>query len=496
MTIPMDWITQIMTKAQQHFGASYQPDQQTDLLRRLQWRAQELEVKNTKAWIQKAATQRWDPELEQALLPVFTVGETYFCRDPKTTQWLIDEWLPKRSANQTSATTLKIWSAGCCSGEEAYSMLFQLSEALSHRNSPLSLQIWATDLNPAFLAKAELGIYKAASFRNCSTEFKQRYFEQIDNTSWQIKTKWRDAIRFQAFNFLETTPPFSHTVDLILCRNVLMYFSPEQAEQIVQRFLGQLSADGLLLLGAVEASMATQSCHAGFWAADNYAVPKQVLIQPDSQPASFVHRGEKKPAPAKKQSVSPVIRPLMPVQPLPEKPSAKQLLWQKLGEARKQGQPALAQQLAFSYFESGPLTSQEQQHYYLVQAQICADLHLTSEARDWLNQLLDEHPDSAESYLFSAQLYIQQQVPKQAFIALQKALYLEPDLIIAHLLRAQLLLQTEQGPAALKALQLCTQLLLPYAPDQLVPHSDGLNVHQMNLICEQLAKELSTCPHP
>lgn len=496
MTIPMDWITQIMTKAQQHFGASYQPDQQTDLLRRLQWRAQELEVKNTKAWIQKAATQRWDPELEQALLPVFTVGETYFCRDPKTTQWLIDEWLPKRSANKTSTTTLKIWSAGCCSGEEAYSMLFQLSEALSHRNSPLSLQIWATDLNPAFLAKAELGVYKTASFRNCSTEFKQRYFEQIDHSSWQVKTEWRDAIRFQAFNFLETTPPFSHCVDLILCRNVLMYFSPEQAEQIVQRFLHQLNADGLLLLGAVEAGMATQSCHAGFWAADNYAVPKQVQLQADSQPTPFAHRVEKKPAPVKKLKSNLVIRPLMPALPLPEKPSAKQLLWQKLCEARKQGQPAMAQQLAFSYFESGPLTSQEQQHYYLVQAQICADLHLTSEARDWLNQLMDEHPDSAESYLFSAQLYIQQQIPKQAFIALQKALYLEPDLIIAHLLRAQLLLQTDQGPAALKALQLCTQLLLPYAPDQLVPHSDGLNVHQMNLICEQLTKDLSTCPHP
>lgn len=496
MTIPMDWITQIMSKAQQHFGASYQPDQQAALLRRLQWRAQELGVKNTKEWIQKAATQQWDPELEQTLLPVFTVGETYFCRDPKTTQWLIDEWLPKRCTVNTSTTTLKIWSAGCCSGEEAYSMLFQLSEALSHRNSPLSLHILATDLNPAFLAKAERGLYKTASFRNCTTEFKQRYFEQIDNSSWQIKSEWQDCIKFKAFNFLDTTPPFSHTVDLILCRNVLMYFSPEQAEQIVQRLLHQLSADGLLLLGAVEASMATQSCNSGFWAADNYAVPKQGQIQPDSKPAPFAHRVEKKPAPAKKLSSSPAIRPLMPVQPIPEQTSAKQLLWQKLSAARKHGQPVLAQQLAFSYFESGPLTSQEQQRYYLVQAQICADLQLTSEARDWLNQLLVECPDSAESYLFSAQLYIQQQLPKQAFIALHKALYLEPDLVIAHLLRAQLLLQAKQGPAALKALQLCTQLLLAYAPDQQVPHSDGLNVHQMNLICEQLAKELSTCPQP
>src|SRR3990167_3106304 len=176
----MDWISQIMAKAQQHFGASYHPDQKADLLRRLQWRAQELGVKNTKTWIQQAAIQHWDPELEQLLLPVFTVGETYFCRDPKTTQWLIDEWLPKRSADKTSVSTLKIWSAGCCSGEEAYSMLFQLSEALASRYSPLSLQIWATDLNPTFLTKAQLGVYKAASFRNCTAEFKQRYFNHID----------------------------------------------------------------------------------------------------------------------------------------------------------------------------------------------------------------------------------------------------------------------------------------------------------------------------
>ncbi|MDR7122698.1 CheR family methyltransferase [Rheinheimera soli] len=495
MNIPMEWISHIMTKAQQHFGASYQPDQHRDLLRRLQWRAQELGIKNTKAWLQKAALKQWDSELAQLLLPVFTVGETYFCRDPKATQWLIDEWLPKRLAVTTSTTRLKIWSAGCCSGEEAYSMLFQLSEALSQQKSSLSLQIWATDLNPAFLAKAKLGIYKAASFRNCTPEFKQRYFDEIDTTSWQVKTEWRNSIQFMPFNFLDSTPPFADSFDLILCRNVLMYFSSTQAEQIVQRFLHRLDADGLLLLGAVEASLATQSCHSGFWAADNYAVPMQtqaaaILATPSIKPAT------KKITAAKKQSGFPAIRPLAPVVPLQEKLSPKQLLWQQLHEARRQGQPAVAQQLALRYFESGPLSLQEQQQYHLVQAQICADLQLSSEARSWLNQLLDLHPDSAQSYLFSAQLYIQQQLPEQAFTALQKALYLEPDLIIAHLLRAQLLLQTEQRPAALKALRLCSQLLSSYAPDQQVPCSDGLNVHQMNLICDQLAKELSVCLHP
>ncbi|WP_164852427.1 CheR family methyltransferase [Rheinheimera riviphila] len=464
MKIPAVWLQQIIEKAGLHFGLLFQHEQNSELYSRLKLRAQELQVDDVPAWIQHIAQAEWSGPLQQQLLPAFTVGESYFCRDPLVTQWLIQQWLPTIPADRDAP--IRIWSAGCCRGEEAYSLLFLLSDALQSAGLQAGLTMVATDLNPEFIAKAEQGIYRAASFRHGNATFRQRYFSALpDHNSWQVQPQWRALIKFQTLNLMATQPHPAAPFELIFCRNVLMYFSPKQAQHSISRFLQQLTPGGLLLLNAVEASIATQAGYSGFWAGDNYAVPATALAARELQPkvlATDTSLTLSLPATFSSTTFLPATSQVtLPQTPPPSIP-----------RARTEPVPAKAE-------------------YYLQQAKTSADLQQPEQARHWLSQLLTLTPDSVAGYLLSAQLYRQQQQPRLAMQALQKVLYLEPDLVVAHLFKATLAKEMGDPQMALKQLQLCTQLLQHYPPALDIPYSDQLSAGQLDLICQQLVAEMS-----
>ncbi|WP_068061300.1 CheR family methyltransferase [Rheinheimera sp. SA_1] len=493
MNMPAIWLDQIIEKAGQHFGLLFQQEQSADLLCRLKLRAQELQKDDELAWIQQVAQAEWSLALQHELLPALTVGETYFCRDPFVTQWLIQNWLPKIQSSQSAP--VRIWSAGCCRGEEAYSLLFLLSEALDLAQMRCGLNMVATDLNPEFIAKAEQGIYRATSFRNGTGPFRQRYFSVLSpQHSWQVKPQWRALIKFQTLNLMDSQPHPAGPFDLIFCRNVLMYFSPEQAHNIITRFLQQLNPGGLLLLNAVEASIATQSGYHGFWAVDNYAVPASALAATALAPSTFVPSTRQ--AKAEDLSALPTTQQPAIHQPVIHQPTLPRLTAQKQTTTLPLSD-SVQQATATATTTTTPVQTgtrpraQPQADYYLQQAKKSADLQQPEQARRWLTQLLELTPDSAAGHLLSAQLYRQELQPQLALQALQKVLYLEPDLIVAHLLRATLSKEIGQQQTALKELQLCTQLLQHYPSALEIPYSDQLSAGQLYLICQQLVAEMS-----
>lgn len=474
MNIDTHLMELIAQKASSVFGSHILPEQYADLYCRLKLRATELHKADVSCWLQQAAYSDWSQPLQQELLPVFSVGESYFGRDPLVTQWLITHWLgakPGKTAGQ-----LRIWSAGCCRGEEPYSLLFSFAEALAATGLSCDLTVLATDLNPEFIRTAQQGIYRASAFRNTSDTFKQSYFVELNEQHcWQVQAKWRCLISFKVLNLIDQQWPATAPYDLIFCRNVLMYFSPEQAEQVIRRFLLQLAPEGLLLLNAVEASVATQAGFDGFWAGENYALTAGAL------------QGSTKNLPDSPQWAPKEQRSLGQYTATTQLPADTAI---KSGLKLRAVTPRQATKtVSATGLHPALLFPPQQAEYYLQQARSAADSQQFARAQLLLTQLLKLAPTTVAAYILSAQLYIQQQQPQLALQALQKAIYLEPDLIVAHLLKANLAMDAGQHRSALKELELCSRLLQQCPATMEVPYSDHLSAGQLYVICQQLTAE-------
>src|SRR5690606_38421629 len=251
------------------FGLSAVSSRPTELYRKLVWIAKQQHIEEVDEWLHMLAQQPWTENLREQVIPAFTVGETYFRRDPNASDWLAKTFFPQLIAKRQQSKRIDCWSAGCCTGEEAYGLLFLINEL---QPADFSVNIVATDLNRDFLRQAKAGRYRQGSFRSPDPDFQELYFS-AENNDWVVLEKWRNRIQFEPLNLIEYKPPLGHApFDLILCRNVLMYFSQDDACKIIHMYMQNLREDGVLLLGAVDASLAATAGYNGFWAGDNYAV--------------------------------------------------------------------------------------------------------------------------------------------------------------------------------------------------------------------------------
>ncbi|MBC9250493.1 hypothetical protein A9179_09435 [Pseudomonas alcaligenes] len=517
----------LVNKVHQHLGPDFSGPRRADLLRRLRLLAHELEIVDLPAWLEALAFAQWDAAQVQALTPAFTVGETYFRRDAEALAWLRQHLGPLLAQRRAEGRQrLRLWSAACCTGEEAYSLLFLLDELLGADAANWSVEVYASDLNEVFLHRAEHGSYGQNAFRLNDEAFRSCYF-QAEERQWRVRPQWRGRIRFLRHNLVGDPLPCPqqglHGFDVILCRNVLMYFSPERAGGVLRRLLACLAGEGVLLISAVEASLATQAGLAGFWAGCNYALradatrparsaPMELAMAspavqaaPPAQPvATKAPEPRLRPPPqeSQRQAAEPQVTALEPAAPLfqgwpvPPVAAAYLPLWQRVVQAQAQGQPTLVRQLLLEYLASaapGPLQAHQ---VCLLLARSWADQHATGEAEEWLRRALSLEPCSAPSYWLLALLAEQNGTLAAALVSLQKALYLEPDFILAHFHQARLLRLQGQEAAAAKALQLCRELLRGQPGDAAVPLGDGLSCGQLQRICEQLLEERAPCSNP
>ena len=187
----------------------------------------------------------------RALARELTVTETYFFRNPDQFQALVRDVLPARTAAQAGASKLRILSAGCASGEEAYSLVIHVRENLP---DPLwSLSVRAVDVNPAMLERARQGRYTTWSLRETPLEVQSRWFTR-EGRDFLLDDAVRRAVVFEERNLADDNPDLWEpgSYDVVFCRNVLMYLSPETARGVVQRIARALVPGGNLFLGHAE----------------------------------------------------------------------------------------------------------------------------------------------------------------------------------------------------------------------------------------------------
>ncbi|MEP7358362.1 MAG: protein-glutamate O-methyltransferase CheR, partial [Anaerolineales bacterium] len=187
-----------------------------------------------------------------------TISETYFWREPKVFEALRDKIIPAFiRARQSGPRMLRLWCAGCSTGEEAYSIAIVLRE-LVPAGQPWRITLLATDINPHSLRRAALGVYGDWSFRGMPAVLKEKYLRQRGDGQYEVIPEIRKMVTFAYLNLAEDVYPAlqsnTNAMDVIFCRNVLMYFPRELRQVMAQRFYRALNDDGWLMVAAAELS--------------------------------------------------------------------------------------------------------------------------------------------------------------------------------------------------------------------------------------------------
>lgn len=190
------------------------------------------------------------------LLDAISTNTTHLFREMrhfKLLGGLIGGWV-RDSSWRARNDTLRIWSAGCSSGEEPYSIAMVAHSALSTCQT-VGLRILATDLSVQVLSKARLGIFEGHRLGTVPADFKRRYLKRVrkDDGQWhQVVPELRQLITFSRFNLMTEAFPFKRGFHVIFCRNVMIYFDRATQQKLVKKFAEQLLPGGYLLIGHSE----------------------------------------------------------------------------------------------------------------------------------------------------------------------------------------------------------------------------------------------------
>jgi chemotaxis protein methyltransferase CheR len=200
------------------------------------------------AWLSRS----WTQADVQALAVHLSVGETYFFREPAAFEVLEHELLPPLiDQRRTTTRHLRVWSAGCSTGEETYSLAIMISRLIPD-HADWDITLLGTDIHPGFLARAEEGVYGDWSFRGVPQHVRESDFDDAGERRFAVKPVHRRFTRFRYANLVQPDEAIAQA-DLILCRNVLIYFGRDHALAAIQRLRSSLADDGLLLVGPTEA---------------------------------------------------------------------------------------------------------------------------------------------------------------------------------------------------------------------------------------------------
>ena len=191
------------------------------------------------------------PEEVEALFRDMLIGVTSFFRDPEAFRYIEERILPKLHAAKAPAGVLRIWSAGCSTGEESYSLAILLAELLETKKPRLRVQIFATDIDSSSIAVARTGLYPASIAADLTPQRLARFFTlEPDGCYYRIHRSIRDMLVFSEQNVIKD-PPFSR-LDLICCRNMLIYMGSELQKRVMPLFHYALNPGGVLFLGSSE----------------------------------------------------------------------------------------------------------------------------------------------------------------------------------------------------------------------------------------------------
>ena len=382
----------------------------------------------------------------EALALELTIGETYFFRHPHHFD-LLRVTLRKIALVRAAGDPIRLWSAGCSSGEEAYSMAIAALEVFGSAAQSL-VEILGTDLNAGCLARAAAATYGEWSFRNVSTEVRERWFER-DGAQLRVAAEPRSMVRFVSRNLLDgppaALPPYawSRGIDVIFCRNVLIYFDPAATQRVTAALALALAPGGVMVPGPSDPLL--RSPYLAVSTAGGLITYQRPIEEPMMLAAPLAPRLAKAPAP--------------PLAALPR--------------------PAAPISVAVS--DAGS---------QIDRARRLADGGDSASARAIVDAVLAGDPLQQEAYALRAVLAQADGDHAGAAVDADRAILLQSSFAYAHLLAASSRAQIGERTAARRHLRNAQQLLSALAMDARVPGSGGVTARELLGSCQQLGRSL------
>jgi chemotaxis protein methyltransferase CheR len=214
--------------------------------------ATRLRATGSKNYLDYYRLLKRDKDEVERLVHVLTIHVSEFFRDPSVFRILRHKILPSlmKRKERGGQRLMRFWSAGCAHGEEPYSLAMIALEANAEFRKKFSISVYATDIDEEVIEEAKRGVYEVGKIRNLPRLYKRKYFEELGGEFYQLREEVKRLVKFKLHDLLRE-PPLRY-IDVLLCRNVIIYFSREERGLIVKKFYEALHPGGYLVLGKTE----------------------------------------------------------------------------------------------------------------------------------------------------------------------------------------------------------------------------------------------------
>ncbi|HSV34152.1 MAG TPA: CheR family methyltransferase [Ramlibacter sp.] len=421
-------------------GLHFPPERAADLCRGLAGAARDFGVADGAACANGLLAMPWTQAQVRILASHLTVGETYFLRDKPLLNVFAGHMLPELLSRRRALgqRRLHIWSAGCCTGEEPYSLAILVEQALPDL-AEWDVRIVGTDVNPRFLEKARAGRYNEWSFRGVPAAWRQRYFERTADGLYRVCDSVRSLVSFAELNMAQDTYPRATNgtsdVDVIFCRNLLMYFDSKQVAKVAERLRESLQVGGWLIVSPTEAAAT--------------AFPG---LEPVNFEAAVAFR---------KQATRCVDVP----QQHPELPLAMQATETQLEPSRPM-QVAVRASMPMAAFRQTACT--------------LADQGRLDEALTWCDRWVAADKLDPWGHYVRGVVLIEQGDASGARQALRRCVYLQPGFVLAHLALGQLARGLGHEAETARHFHVAEQLLGVLQPGEALADAQGLTAGRLH----------------
>ncbi|MDA3892014.1 MAG: methyltransferase domain-containing protein [Salinivirgaceae bacterium] len=250
--LPDKEFNQLSQYIQNNYGIKMPPAKKIVLQGRLQKRLRKLQIPDYKSYVEYVFSKEGENEIIH-MMDVVSTNKTDFYREPIHFEILAEEILPKLLAIKGRGK-INVWSAGCSSGEEPYTIAIVLNE-FKDKNPGFDFTITATDISTQMLQNGANAIYKEERIEIIPLNLKKKYFlKSKDRTTPMVRVnkELRNKVNFMRLNFMNTTYQVNEMFDIIFCRNALIYFERDNQEQVINKLCNKLHPSGYFFLGHSE----------------------------------------------------------------------------------------------------------------------------------------------------------------------------------------------------------------------------------------------------
>ncbi len=478
--LPDALLAQVSKIISSRLGLHFPAGRRQNLEHGLKEAAADLGFARTADYAEWLISANLTPAQFQTLADHLTIGETYFFRENYGLDILKDKIIPalisKRARRKPS---LRLWSAGCSTGEEAYSLAILLDKYFPQLKDG-QVTILATDINTRFLEKAQRAIYRQWSFRNTPEWVQRMYFSHTADGQFVLHPRVKNRVSFAHLNLAEQRYPSfannTYNMDVILCRNVLIYFNRPTINRIIGRFVQTLAPTGRLLVGPSEAAFIAHPQLRPLPLGKGTVFQKETAAQPNQPKAP--------PRPVFQPAATPPPRPPKPATPV--KPAAKTDILAEVASLLAQSAHQQAAMLLLNALKTEENSAPPKSTLLTLLAQVCANQGNLEQALTWIEEAILVDKLTPDHHYLRGTILQEQNRLNEARKAFKRALFLDPDFVPAHFALGNLSRQNNEPGRANRHYQAARQALKQHPADKILPATGGLTVSELTHILQAL----------